>query len=138
MLKTRRIILFSAKLIKLSDIFAYTEENYLEGVELADGRMLYSFDFWDDAAYYKPLIAITYCEAGVLIPSYDAEKSTYGRRLCHGFLSYELHGCITAIPGIYDISYELCLSSGKNIQSLISLKPVALRFISPIVKSCCE
>ena len=49
MLKTRRIILFSAKLIKLSDIFAYTEENYLEGVELADGRMLYSFDFWDDA-----------------------------------------------------------------------------------------
>ena len=86
MLKTRRIILFSAKLIKLSDIFAYTEENYLEGVELADGRMLYSFDFWDDAAYYKPLIAITYCEAGVLIPSYDAEKSTYGRRLCYGFL----------------------------------------------------
>lgn len=137
MLKINRITLLSARLLNLSDFFSYMEENHSEGIELADERMLYDFDFWDDASYYKPLIAITYCEAGTLKPCYDAEKSTYGRRLCYGFIPYELHGCITAIPGFYDISYELCLTSGRNIQSLISFKPVALRFVSPIVESSC-
>ncbi|MCM1233371.1 MAG: hypothetical protein NC489_24915 [Ruminococcus flavefaciens] len=135
MLRTNRITLLNARLINLSDIFSYMEKFHSEGIELTDGRFLYDFDFWDDAAHFKPLIALTYCEAGNLEPRYDADKSTYGKPLCYAFIPYELHGCLTAIPGYYDISYELCLSSGRDIKSFMALKPVALRFIAPIVKA---